>query len=103
MGGPASLGGVRSVACVLSPKPARGPLKIMATGVNKQVGSKDALLAMIPSLGPKGGEFTGAYREAFERIVLKGEDIKAVISELGPKLLKLFEEVGAPLPPPDSG
>ncbi len=80
-----------------------GPLKIMATGVNKQVGSKDALLAMIPSLGPKGGEFTGAYRQAFERIVLKGEDIKTVISELGLKLRDLFKEVGAPLPPPDSG
>jgi len=79
-----------------------GPLKVMATGVNKQVGSKDALLAMIPSLGPKGGEFCKAYREAFERIVLKGEDIKTVINEIGPKLLKLFEEVGAPLPPPDS-
>jgi len=80
-----------------------GPLKIMAVGVNKQVGSKDAILAMIPSLGPKGGEFTGAYRQAFERIVLKGEDIRAVIGELGPKLRSLFEEVGAPLPPPDSG
>ena len=75
----------------------------MATGVNKQVSSKDAILAMIPSLGPKGGEFCKAYREAFERIVLKGEDIQTVINEIGPKLLKLFEEVGAPLPPPDSG
>jgi len=80
-----------------------GALKVMATGVNKQVSSKDAILAMIPSLGPKGGEFCKAYREAFERIVLKGEDIQTVINEIGPKLLKLFEEVGAPLPPPDSG
>jgi len=80
-----------------------GPLKVMAEGVNKQVASEDALLAMIPSLGPRGGEFTGAYREAFERIVLKGEDIRSVIGEIGPRLLELFEEVGAPLPPPDSG
>ena len=79
-----------------------GPLKVMAQGVNAQVSAGDALLAMIPSLGPKGGEFTGTYRNAFERIVLQGEDIETVINELGPKLMKLFEEVGAPLPPPDA-
>ncbi len=79
-----------------------GPLKVMAQGVNAQVSADDALLAMIPSLGPKGGEFTGTYRKAFERIVLQGEDIETVINELGPQLLKLFEEVGAPLPPPDA-
>lgn len=78
-----------------------GPLRIMAEGVSNQVNSPDALLAMIPSLGPRGGEFTGAYRDAFKRIVLEGEDINAVVNELGPKLLSLFREVGAPLPPPD--
>ena len=80
-----------------------GPLKILATGVSTQVGAPDAIVAMIPSLGPKGGEFVKVYREAYERIVLKGEDITSVIKELGPKLRKLFEETGAPLPPPDSG
>ncbi|HDJ97153.1 MAG TPA: carbohydrate ABC transporter substrate-binding protein [Thermofilum sp.] len=79
-----------------------GPLKIMAQGVNAQISASDAILAMIPSLGAKGGEFTGTYRNAFERIVLKGEDIQSVLSELGPKLQKLFEETGAPLPPPDA-
>ena len=79
-----------------------GPLKVMAEGVNKQVGASDAVLAMIPSLGPKGGDFTRIYRSAFERIVLNNEDIQTVISELGPQLMALFEEVGAPLPPPDS-
>ena len=79
-----------------------GPLKIMAQGVNKQVGASDAVLAMIPSLGPKGGDFTRMYRNAFERIVLNNEDIETVISDIGPKLKQLFEEVGAPLPPPDS-
>ena len=79
-----------------------GPLKVMAEGVNKQVGASDAVLAMIPSLGPKGGDFTRIYRSAFERIVLNNEDIQTVISELGPQLMALFQEVGAPLPPPDS-
>ncbi|RLG52624.1 MAG: carbohydrate ABC transporter substrate-binding protein [Thermoproteota archaeon] len=79
-----------------------GALKILASGVNRQVGSRDALLAMIPSLGPKGGEFTKTYRDAFDRIVKGGEDPKAVVDELHAKLMKLFKETGAPLPPPDS-
>ncbi len=79
-----------------------GPLKILAEGVTTQVGSPDAVVAMIPSLGPKGGEFVGLYREAFTRIVLKGEDIRTVIGEIGPKIDAIFKEVGAPLPLPDS-
>lgn len=79
-----------------------GPLKILADGVSKQVSSPDALVAMIPSLGPKGGDFKNIYLTAFKRIVLEGEDIKKVISKLAPQLMKLFEEVGAPLPPPDA-
>ncbi|HDD26383.1 MAG TPA: extracellular solute-binding protein [Acidilobales archaeon] len=79
-----------------------GALKILAEGVNAQVSTPDALVALIPSLGPKGGDFKNIYLTAFDRIVNKGEDIKGVISELAPQLLKLFEEVGAPLPPPDA-
>ena len=81
----------------------KGALKILVEGVSKQLSAKDALVAMIPSLGPKGGEFVSLYREAFTRIVLKGEPIQPVIKEIGAKLLKLFKEVGAPLPPPDVG
>lgn len=79
-----------------------GPLKVMAQGVNAQISAQDAILAMIPSLGAKGGEFTGTYRKAFERIVLNGEDIQTVLNDLGPQLTKLFQETGAPLPPPDA-
>jgi len=79
-----------------------GPLKVLAVGVNTQINEPDGILAMIPSLGSKGGEFTGTYRKAFERIVLNGEDIQTVLNELGPQLQKLFQETGAPLPPPDA-
>ncbi len=79
-----------------------GPLKVLAEGVGTQLSTPDALVALIPSLGAKGGEFKTVYITAFERIILKGEDIQTVISELGPVLLGLFEEVGAPLPPPDA-
>ncbi len=79
-----------------------GPLKVLAAGVNSQVSTPDALVALIPSLGARGGDFKNIYLTAFDRIVNKGEDIKSVLNELGPQLLKLFEEVGVPLPPPDT-
>ncbi|ABM80183.1 ABC transporter substrate-binding protein [Hyperthermus butylicus] len=80
-----------------------GPLKILAEGVNKMLNARDAIVAMIPSLGAKGGEFKQIYLTAFEQIVLQGKDPAEVTKELKPELLKLFEETGAPLPPPDSG
>jgi len=78
-----------------------GPLKILASGVSTQMTAPDALVALIPSLGGKAGEFKNIYLSAFERIVYRGEDIRAVLNELAPQLLKIFEEIGAPLPPPD--
>jgi multiple sugar transport system substrate-binding protein len=80
-----------------------GPLKVLAKGVNNLLNTKDALVAMIPSLGAKGGDFKEIYITAFQRIVLQGQDPASVTKELKPQLLKLFEETGAPLPPPDSG
>ena len=80
-----------------------GPLKILAKGVNNMLNTKDALVAMIPSLGAKGGDFKEIYLTAFQQIVLQGKDPATVTKELKPQLLKLFEETGAPLPPPDSG
>lgn len=78
-----------------------GPLKILAKGVDAQLSTEDSLVAMIPSLGAKGGDFKEVYLTAFKRIVLQGEDPAKVTKELKPKLLQLFEETGAPLPPPD--
>ncbi|AIF69443.1 ABC transporter substrate-binding protein [Palaeococcus pacificus DY20341] len=75
-----------------------GPLKILAEGVAAQAGTPDAVVAMIPNLGAKGGEFKDVYRTAFERIVLKGEDPATVTKELGPKLKGLFDEVGIEVP-----
>ncbi|WFO74644.1 ABC transporter substrate-binding protein [Desulfurococcaceae archaeon MEX13E-LK6-19] len=85
-----------------SAKITSGPLKVLADGVNNQLNTPDALVALIPSLGAKGGDFKNVYITAFQRIVLNNEDIKTVLDELAPQLLSLFEETGAPLPPPDS-
>jgi len=74
-----------------------GPLKILATGVLAQSGAPDSVIAMIPSLGAKGGEFSAAYRDAFTKIVIEGADIETTITTLGDKLRAIFKEVGVPL------
>jgi len=74
-----------------------GPLKILATGVLAQSGSPDSVIAMIPSLGAKGGEFSAAYRDAFTKIVIEGADIGTTITTAGDKLRAIFKEVGVPL------
>ena len=78
-----------------------GPLKIMASGVANQLSAPDALVALIPSLGGKGGEFSQTYREAFQKIVLEGVDPAEVLPDLKEYLISLFTETGARLPPPD--
>ncbi len=84
-----------------SGKVAEGPLKILVDGVSNQLNAPDSLVALIPSLGAKGGEFSQTYRTAFELIVLEGKDPKPVLDELAAQLTRLFEETGAKLPPPD--
>ena len=74
-----------------------GALKKMVDGVNTQLSAPKGIPVFIPSLGAKGGEFTAIYREAFERIVLRGEDARSVLNELWPRLKGIFEEVGVPL------
>ena len=75
-----------------------GPLKVLAEGVTAQSATPDAVVAMIPNLGEKGGQFTDAYRTAFQRIVLKGEDPETVVKELGPQIKALFQEMGQEIP-----
>ncbi len=74
-----------------------GPLKILATGVLAQSGALDSVIAMIPSLGAKGGEFSAAYRDAFTKIVIEGAAIGTTITTAGDKLRAMFKEVGVPL------
>ncbi|MFQ6065896.1 MAG: extracellular solute-binding protein [bacterium] len=74
-----------------------GPLKVLATGVLTQSGAADSVMVMIPSLGPKGGEFTATYRDVFTRIVIEGADIETTITEAADKIRALFEEVGVPM------
>ena len=60
------------------------------------------LPALLPvGLGDRGGEINQIFRNAFDRIVLDGEDIAAVMDEEGNNLQALMNDTGAPCWAPD--
>ena len=77
-------------------------IAIEAEAVNAQATASDALPALLPvGLGDRGGEINQIFRNAFDRIVLDGEDIDAVLNEEGGNLQALMDETGAPCWAPD--
>lgn len=73
-----------------------------ASAVEAQANSADALPALLPvGLGDRGGEINQIYRNAFDRIVLNGEDIATVLAEEAANLQALMDETGAPCWAPD--
>ena len=75
-----------------------GPLKVLAQGVAAQQSASDAVVALIPSLGAKGGDFKNIYITAFNKIVLNNEDIKKTLDQLYPQLIDLFKSQGLEVP-----
>ena len=76
---------------------------IEAAAVAAQSSSADALPALLPvGLGARGGEINQIFRNAFDRIVLNGEDIQTVLDAEGANLQTLFNETGAPCWAPDA-
>ncbi len=76
---------------------------IEAGAVAAQAQSADALPALLPvGLGERGGEINQIFRNAFDRIVLDGEEIETVLEEEGAALQTLMEETGAPCWAPDA-
>lgn len=65
-------------------------------------GSSDANPGLLPvGLGKLGGEFNAVYVDSFERIVLGGEDVRAVLDEQAEALRTVINEAGAPCWGPD--
>jgi multiple sugar transport system substrate-binding protein len=78
-------------------------IAIEAGAVSAQANSADALPALLPvGLGERGGEINQIYKNAFDRIVLDGEDIEAVLGEEAGNLQALMDETGAPCWAPDA-
>lgn len=77
-------------------------VEIEAGAVAAQANSPDALPALLPvGLGDRGGEINQIFRNAFDRIVLEGEDIATVLDEEGNNLQTLMNDTGAPCWAPD--
>jgi len=77
-----------------------------ASAVEAQANSADALPALLPvGLGERGGEINQIFRNAFDRVVINGEDVNTVLEEEGANLQTLMDETGAacwaPDPPSD--
>jgi multiple sugar transport system substrate-binding protein len=77
-------------------------IAIEAGAVTAQAAAPDALPALLPvGLGERGGEINQIFRNAFDRIVLNGEDVVTVLNEEGANLQALMNETGAPCWAPD--
>jgi multiple sugar transport system substrate-binding protein len=75
---------------------------IEAAAVEAQATASDALPSLLPvGLGERGGEINQIFRNAFDRIVLEGEDIATVLAEEAANLQALMNETGAPCWAPD--
>jgi multiple sugar transport system substrate-binding protein len=73
-----------------------------AEAVHARANSADALPSLLPmGVGDRGGEINQFDRNAFERIVLDGEDIQSVLAEEAGNLQALMDETGAPCWAPD--
>ncbi len=76
--------------------------RLLASAVATQAASRDALVSLLPiGLGAKGGEFNKVYVDTFQRIVLRNEDIKSVLSSQAATLQALMDETKAPCWAPD--
>jgi multiple sugar transport system substrate-binding protein len=77
-------------------------IKLLAGAVAATQGSKDALVSLLPvGLGAKGGEFNKVFTDTFQRIVLRNEPVKTVLSEQAKALDTIMKDTGAPCWAPD--
>jgi multiple sugar transport system substrate-binding protein len=77
-----------------------------AGAVEMQANAENALPSLIPvGVGERGNDVNQIYRNAFDRIVINGEDIQTVLDEEAANLQALLDETGAacwaPDPPSD--
>ena len=81
------------------------PPSVKAAGeaIAAMSGSPDANPGLLPAgLGEKGGEFSKIYTDTFERIILAGQPVRAVLDDQKKRLQKIMDETGAPCWAPDA-
>ncbi len=78
-------------------------IRLAAAAIGAQAGAPDALPSLLPvGLGDKGGAFNKVYRDTFERIVIRGQDIDEALATQARKLAQIMQETGAPCWEPDA-
>lgn len=76
--------------------------KLAGVAIAKQATAKDATASLLPvGMGALGGKFNKVYVDAFQRIVLGGEDIKTVLDAQAKELAAIMDEAKAPCWSPD--
>lgn len=75
---------------------------IQSAAVEALTTAPDGIPALLPvGLGDRGGEINQIFRNAFNRVVLEGQDPMTVLEEEGAALQTLLDETGAPCWAPD--
>jgi multiple sugar transport system substrate-binding protein len=78
-------------------------VKAAGTAIAAMSSSPDANPGLLPAgLGDKGGDFNRVFVDSFERIILAGQDIRAVLDDQKSRLAAIMEETGAPCWAPDA-
>lgn len=77
-------------------------IRLEADAVAKMQSAKDALAVLLPvGLGDKGGEFNKVFFDTFQRIVLRGEPIRATLDAQAEALRSVMTAAKAPCWAPD--
>jgi multiple sugar transport system substrate-binding protein len=77
-------------------------IKLLAQGVAKTQSAKDALAVLLPvGIGDKGGEFNKVFTDSFQRIVLRGEPIRATLDAEATAMRDIMTATKAPCWAPD--
>ncbi|SED92229.1 carbohydrate ABC transporter substrate-binding protein, CUT1 family [Rhizobiales bacterium GAS191] len=77
-------------------------IKLLAEGVAKTQTAKDALAVLLPvGIGDKGGEFNKVFTDSFQRIVLRGEPVRATLDAEAAVMRDIIAATKAPCWAPD--
>ena len=77
-------------------------VKLLADGIGKTQTAKDAVVALLPvGLGDKGGEFNKVFVDTFQRVVVRGEPIRATLDAQAEVMRGLIAATKAPCWAPD--
>ena len=77
-------------------------IKLLAEGIAKTQGARDAVVALLPvGLADKGGEFNKVYFDTFQRIVLRNEPVRATLDAQAEVMRAIMAATKAPCWAPD--